>query len=332
MRGANGERPSSRPSFAVRHVIRIAHISDLHVLSHTGAHWRRILFNKRLAGYANLVLRRGRVHRRDYLRSVLAAAATHADHLVVTGDITNLALEHEYEEARALLDDVARRTEVSVVPGNHDIYLPSIRDNRRFARHFGPFLQSDLPELACELPVGHFPCVKLRGPLALIALSSAVPRPPFVSGGYVGRTQLEALERILAHPLVQQRTPLVLIHHPPVDTRPWLVQLRDGLADGPALRAVLGTLARGVVLFGHLHVRKRCTFQTGSGTLDVIGASGAALVHPDASVRAGFNMYVFDDRGALISVEAHVVEPVGSGFESRPIDWTAGSTEDRRTR
>ena len=68
-------------------MIRIAHISDLHVLSRTAAEWRRIVFNKRLTGYANLILHRGRVHRREYLLAVLSAAAKQADHLVVTGDV-----------------------------------------------------------------------------------------------------------------------------------------------------------------------------------------------------------------------------------------------------
>lgn len=97
--------------------MRIAHLSDLHVLSRTGAQWRRIIFNKRLTGYANLILRRGRVHRREYLLAVLSAAVERADHPVITGDITNLSLEHEYEEARALLNEASRRTEVTVVPG-----------------------------------------------------------------------------------------------------------------------------------------------------------------------------------------------------------------------
>ncbi len=301
-------------------MIRIAHLSDPHVLSRTAAQWRSIVFNKRVTGYANLVLRRGRVHRREYLLAVLAAAAERSDHLVVTGDITNLSLEHEYEEASALLVDAARRTEVTVVPGNHDIYLPATLDGRRFPHHFARFMQSDLPELACDLPAGPFPCVKLRGSVAFIALSSAVPRPPFVAAGYVGQPQLEALEQVLAHPAVRERTPVVLIHHPPADTRPRWVQLRDGLVDGLALRTVLATLARGVVLFGHLHVRRRCTLRTRSGTLDVIGASGAALDHQDASIRAGFNLYVIDDAGALVSVEAHVVDPLRGGFQTRPVD------------
>ncbi len=294
------------------HPTRIAHVSDLHVLSRTGAQWRRIVFNKRVTGYANLVLRRGRVHRRDYLLAVLSAAAAAADHLVVTGDITNLSLEHEYEEACALLDEAARKTEVTVVPGNHDIYLPVTHDHRRFPHHFARFLQSDLPELARELPAGRFPCVKLRGNVAIIALSSAVPRPPFVSAGYVGHAQLEALASVLAHPEVRRRTPIVLIHHPLVDQRLRLLQLRDGLVDAAALRRVLAPLERALVLYGHKHFRLRRSLATAAGRLDVIGASGAALDHPDASVRAGFNLYELDASGRLASAEAHVLDP-GTG-------------------
>ena len=298
-------------------------MSDPHVLSRTAAEWRSIVFNKRVTGYANLVLRRGRVHRREDLSSVFAAAAEQSDHVVVTGDVTNLSLDHEYEEAGALLAEVARRTEVTVVPGNHDVYLPSTHEGRRFPHHFGRYIASDLPQFARDLPAGPFPCVKLRGAVAFIALSSAVPRPPFVAAGYVGRLQLEALEELLAHPAVQQRTPVVLIHHPPVDARPRLTQLRDGLVDAAALRAVLAKLARGMVLFGHLHVRRRCTLRTPAGTIDVIGASGAALDHRDSAIRAGFNLYVVDDRGSLASVEARVLDPVRGGFDKRRINQSA---------
>ena len=80
--------------------MRIAHVSDLHVLSPAGVRWRSVVFNKRLTGYANILLRRGRVFRRDYLDTVLAAARHDADHVVVTGDITNLSLDTEYQVAR----------------------------------------------------------------------------------------------------------------------------------------------------------------------------------------------------------------------------------------
>lgn len=295
-------------------MFRIVHLSDLHVLSAAGVEWRHMLFNKRITGYANLLLHRGRVYRRDYLRAVLAASVGGADHVVVTGDITNLSLESEYEAARALLREVAQSVEVSVVPGNHDIYLPSVHRERRFPHYFAGFLDSDLPQFTCDLPAGAFPYVKLRGPVAIIGLSSAVPRPPFVSAGDLGNLQLAALANLLAHPEVAPRIPVVLIHHPPVDGRWAIMRLRDGLVDAASLRRVLQGVSRGLVLYGHTHVRVRCRLPTTLGSLDVVSASGAALDHPDEAVRAGFNRYEFADDGRMTGVEAQVIDVSGPGL------------------
>jgi 3',5'-cyclic AMP phosphodiesterase CpdA len=305
-------------------MFRVAHISDLHVLAPGGINWRAILFNKRITGYINLVLRRGRVHRRAYLEAVLHAASRNADHLVVTGDITNMALESEFMEARSLLDEAARRIEVTVVPGNHDIYLPPVFRQRRFQHHFGRFLRSDLPQLALDLPAGRYPCVKLRGSVAIVALSSGVPRPPFVSEGYLGREQLAALVGVLAYPEVKRRTPVVLLHHPPVDRRIRLAQLRDGLSDAAALRRILGTLTRGLVLFGHLHRRVRCQLPTATGALDVVGASGAALDHDFPSVRAGLNRYDVRSDGTVATIEALALDPAGQRLQPVPIPVRPG--------
>jgi 3',5'-cyclic AMP phosphodiesterase CpdA len=305
-------------------VLRVAHVSDLHVLSPRGFEWREALFNKRITGYANLLLHRGRVYRHEYLAAVLQAAAAQADHLVVTGDVTNLSLEREFEEASKLLDGIARTVEVTVVPGNHDVYLPAIHDGRRFPHHFGGFLRSDLPALARDLPAGPFPCVKLRGPVAIVALSSAVPRPPFVASGRVGEAQLAALREVLARPEVARRTPVVLVHHPPVDGRIRAARLRDGLVDAERLRAALSPLARGLVLFGHFHLRVRHRVRTAAGDLDVIGASGAALDHPHPAVRAGFNAYAIRDDGSLASAEAFVLARDGRTLERTPIPGSAG--------
>lgn len=295
-------------------VLRIAHVSDLHVLAPAGVELWRVLFNKRVTGYANLLTKRGRVYRREHLLAVVAEAAARADQLVVTGDITNLSLEGEYEEARRLLDDVAGSTEVTVVPGNHDIYLPAVHHERRFPHHFSAFMRSDLPELALDLPAGPFPSVKLRGPAALIGLSSAVPRPPFVSAGHLGHAQLDALARVLAHPEVARRTPVVLLHHSPFDSRFRLEQLRGGLVDAHGLRGALHGLSRGLVLYGHLHVRQHHRLKTGAGALDAVCASAAPLEHPDDRVRAGFNLYQLADDGSIASLEAWVREPASGSF------------------
>lgn len=298
-------------------MFRLAHISDTHVLSPEGVHWRELLFNKRITGWANTSLRRGRVHRRRYLEAVLDAASR-ADHLVVTGDVTNLGLESEYREARRLFDRHAGPGHISVVPGNHDLYLPSISREGRFERHFGSFVRSDLPELGVGVAAGTYPFVKLRGPAAIIGLSSAVPRPPFIAAGYLGHGQLQALSAILEHPEVTRRVPVILVHHPPVDSRNRLRRLRDGLADAAPLRRVLSTLSRGLVLFGHLHVRARCRF----GALHVVCASGAALDHPDDSIRAGYNLYELDDRG-VVGMEAIVVDAAGGSLRRTDVSARA---------
>lgn len=297
-------------------MLRIAHVSDLHVLAPLGVALREVIFNKRVTGYANLLTRRGRAYRREYLLAVLDEAAARADHVVVTGDITNLSLEGEYEEARRLLTDVARAAEVTVVPGNHDIYLPTVHRERRFPHHFGAFSQSDLPALALDLPAGRFPCVKLRGPAAIIGLSTAVPRPPFVSAGYVGREQLAALARVLAHPEVARRTPVVLLHHSPFEGRFRVEQLRGGLVDARALRRTLSPLARGLVLYGHLHLRQRAAMVTPAGALDAVCASAAPLDHASVHVRAGFNLYEMNDHGDVTAIEARVLDARAEGFSA----------------
>ena len=306
-------------------MFRIAHVTDLHVLAPAGYDLRGVLFNKRVTGYANLYMKRARAYRRDYLLSVLAAAAAQANHLVVTGDITNLSLESEYEEACRLFDDASRSTEVTVVPGNHDIYLPAIHRERRFPRHFGALMQSDLPELALDLPAGHFPIVKLRGPAAIVGLTSAVPRPPFVSAGHVGRDQLAALERVLGHPEVSRRTPVVLVHHGPFDLRFRLEQLRSGLVDAAALRRTLQPLERGLVLYGHHHVRRHRRLATASGALDAVCAPAAAVDHPGDRLRAGFNLYEIDDDGRIEAIDTSVIDPLTRAFRRAPLDLTSES-------
>jgi 3',5'-cyclic AMP phosphodiesterase CpdA len=287
-------------------MFRLAHISDTHIMAPEGVQWRELFFNKRITGWANTRLRRGRVYRRRYLEAVLQAASC-ADHLVITGDVTNLALEGEYREACRLFG--AAGTEISIVPGNHDLYLSAISREGRFERYFGSFMRSDLPDLQVRTAAGAFPFVRLRGPAAIIGLSSAITRPPFVTAGYLGQGQLRAFKAILEHPEVARRVPVILVHHPPVDSRDRLRRLHDGLADAASLRRLLTPLHRGLVLFGHHHTRMRCRY----GALDVVGASGAALDHPDDSIRAGYNLYTID-AGGVVGMEAHVVDPATSGL------------------
>jgi 3',5'-cyclic AMP phosphodiesterase CpdA len=295
--------------------MRVAHFSDLHLLSLEGVPAHRFL-NKRFTGWVNLRLKRGSIHRSAYVRAIAREVARlDVEHVVVTGDLTNLALESEYELVRDLFErdlglDPAR---VTIAPGNHDLYTRGALTSRRFERYLGPYLVSDLPELAVDVGGARFPIVKLRGEVAIVALSSAVPRLPLVAAGELGLPQLAALARVLAHPDVAKRTVLVAVHHPAVHEWSRVKTYIEGLRDAPALLAQLRPLARGMLLHGHLHRRIQRMVPTDDGQFLQVGATSASLHHDAPDRMAGFNVY---DLGAAAAtrVEAHVYSPDAGTF------------------
>ena len=110
-------------------MFRIAHLRHACSVAEQ-LEWRGC-FNKRITGYANPAAVRIGVNTVEVPR-----CGSGADHVVVTGDITNPRWR-EFDEARALLDSPAQSVEVSVVPGNHDIYLPAT--HRGASHHWACF-------------------------------------------------------------------------------------------------------------------------------------------------------------------------------------------------
>jgi 3',5'-cyclic AMP phosphodiesterase CpdA len=306
--------------------MRIAHFSDLHLLSLAGMGPTRFL-NKRLTGYANLRLKRGSIHRSAYVRAIAKEIMRQGvDHVVITGDLTNLALEAEFELAREVVrDDLGLdASRVSVVPGNHDVYTSGSEKKLRFANYFADYIASDLPLLAVSVPAGRFPFVKLRGPVAIIGLSSAITRPPFVAAGHLGRSQLHALTRILDDDEVRKRTPIIAIHHPIHNPPSRLKAALEGLSDAAELNEILQRVPRGLVLHGHLHRRVQRELLTTGGSLASVGATSASLHHADQARSAGFNLYEIDDTGTVTHIDAQVFDPERGTFRVQTIPVRQG--------
>lgn len=288
--------------------MRIAHLSDLHLLSLEGAVPYR-LFNKRITGYLNL-----RFHRKSVHKPFAVQAAAREirrlgiDHVAITGDLSNLALEGEFELVRRFLeDDLGLPPEqVSLIPGNHDAYTGGAHRSRRFARTFERYLKSDLPDFTGD---SGFPFVHLRGPVALIGLSTALPRPPLVASGAIGRAQLDALARLLEHPDVKGRTPVLLQHHPIHNPASLAKRTLEGLSDAAEEAHLLRRVRRGLVLHGHLHRRVHRKLATEGGSLDAVGATSASLLHESDERMAGFNVYEVDGGGAIRAIESHRLGP-----------------------
>jgi 3',5'-cyclic AMP phosphodiesterase CpdA len=297
--------------------MRIAHFSDLHLLDLQGVRPHRF-FNKRLSGYANIRLKRGHIHKSSYVRAIAREIMrAKIEHVCITGDITNLALEPEFELARVVIEEELHldAEHVTIVPGNHDLYTRGALRTRRFTRYFGDYLKSDLPELAIDTGLGHFPVVKLRGPAAIIGLSSAVPRLPFVAAGKLGSAQLDALGRVLAHPEVKKRTPVLALHHPAHNPPSWLKTLLEGLHDAKDLWQRLQVVPRGLILHGHLHRRIQRLQRTAAGDMLSVGATSASLHHHEEGRMAGFNLYEIREDGEIGTIESHLFDPRDETFK-----------------
>jgi 3',5'-cyclic AMP phosphodiesterase CpdA len=296
--------------------MKIAHFSDLHLYSAAGVPAHRFL-NKRLTGWANLRLRRGVRHRASYVRAIAREIARIApDHVVVTGDLTNLALEPEFELAREVIEhdlglDAAR---VTIVPGNHDRYTRGAAVSRRFEHYFAAWLETDLPALRAGPGAIWSPVVKLHDGVAIVGLSSAIPCLPFVASGEIGTEQLAALERVIAHPEVRDRALVLALHHPPVHAWPPGRAPLQALRDGPALVAALRPVRCALVLHGHLHRRIHRAWTTDEGSVEQIGATSASLHHQDPACMAGFNLYELGPSSRRAHVHARVYSPETGEF------------------
>src|ERR1700756_5104316 len=167
----------------------LAHLSDPHLAPLPKPRLSELV-GKRAFGYLNWTHNRHKIHRRDVLDALVSDMLAQApDHIAVTGDLVNLALEAEFAPARAWLMSMGVPHGVTAIPGNHDAYVR--RTRHRFVESFGDYLRGD------DASGDAFPFLRRRGPVALIGLSSAVPTPPLMATGTLGRRQREALERML---------------------------------------------------------------------------------------------------------------------------------------
>jgi 3',5'-cyclic AMP phosphodiesterase CpdA len=301
--------------------MRIAHISDLHLLSLEGLEPRRLL-GKRFTGWVNIKMKRGAVHKLFAAQAVAREIRERGiDHVVVTGDLTNLSLESEFELARAFLEtDLGLPPDrVSVVPGNHDVYTRGAYRSRRFQCYLGDYITSDLPGASGVPGAGRFPYVRLRGPVAIIGVSTALPRPPLVATGEVGHLQRQALHALLEHDEVRRRTPVLLQHHPWHRYASFRKQAMHGLMDAAEERVVLGGVRRGLLLHGHLHRRVHRIVDTDRGRIDAVATTSASQLSDDPLRMSGFNLYDIDDGGAVTGIESWRLERDTGRFVPAPV-------------
>jgi len=297
---------------------RLAHVTDPHFRSFEGAHVGDFV-GKRAVGALNLLVYRRRRHKMDLLTALGADLRAQApDHLALTGDLSNVSLDAEWRLALRWLEGLGRSPEeVTIIPGNHDAYVPDVVEGRAFETMFARYQTAGHGDesvayggaaagapasLPPPLPIDGYPFVRFRGPLALVSVNSCVATRGLGAWGRIGEDQLRRIEVTLGSPELRGRVRVVLIHHPPVRHKG--VEDRN-LRDREEFTALLGRAGADLVLHGHDHQDEEARVPgPGGEQIPIIGAGSASYVG-SGERRARYNIYEFDGAGITVVTRAH---------------------------
>ena len=259
----------------------LAHLSDPHLAPLPEPRWRDLI-GKRVTGYINWQRSRRFIHDSGVLAKIVADMRMQVpDHIAVTGDIANIALEEEFERGRKWLQNLGALHDVSLVPGNHDAYVPKAV---RYAPQWAPWMSGD------DGAAG-FPYVRRRGPLALIGLTTAVSTPWFMATGRLGAAQLARLGDTLAALAREPVFRVVLIHHPPVSPRP----ANKRMDDSAEFLRVIAAHGAELVLHGHDHLHMLNWLAGPNGArVPAVGVPSASAAPGLAKDAAAYNLYAID--------------------------------------
>ena len=148
--------------------------------------------------------------------------AQNPDHIAVTGDLTNIAMHEEFENARLLAGGArAARTWSPPFPATTTPTCPA--RITATAPLWAPWMLNDDAE---HVDKALFPFMRRKRHVALIGVSSAVASVPFMATGRVGSDQTRRLWPLLDEARAEGLFRIILIHHPPklIDPRQRLAQ------------------------------------------------------------------------------------------------------------
>jgi 3',5'-cyclic AMP phosphodiesterase CpdA len=287
-------------------VFVLAHLSDPHLSTLKGVPFTAIL-NKRLLGYLSWHRRRRHVHC-PYILDALLRDMREAspDHVAVTGDLTHLGLPDEFRQVARWLQELGAPDRITVIPGNHDAYVPQPWEET--FREWAPYLAGDEPAAA-----GTYPMLRVRGPAALIGLSSARPSGPFLAVGSLGRGQMARFEKVLEETGRRGLLRIVLLHHPPV---PGSIAWRKRLTDARLFAEVLGRQGAEVILHGHAHLSMAHRLVAGVKNIPVLGVPSASHSPSNRQRGACYHLYRFERRadGWVMLLTARVFSAAADRF------------------
>jgi len=302
--------------------MRLAHFSDLHLLSHDGARWLD-LANKRWIGAMNLLSNRSRHYHVDAFDDMVSDLnAVGVDHVLCTGDVTNLALRQEFAFARGKFDKLAHGPlGVTVIPGNHDAYVAE--GVPLFAEMFAELSTCDPGwewTRAGSIDSGEpddlrWPIVRVRGELALIGTSTSRATPWFTAYGRLGSGQLARLRSVLSDPRLADKIRVVAIHHPPAGKRA-KSRIR-GLRDHAAFAEVIAQAGAHLIVHGHEHRDMTEVLPGPAGPVPVRGIASGTYFHNKPERIARYRIYELAG-GSVASDHVRIWDRERRAFAAEP--------------
>lgn len=276
---------------------RLAHLSDPHLSPPPPSSWRSVAGKRLLSRIAWARKKRAR-HLPEILSRLLADIHGQSpDHTVITGDLTNFATPEEFAAARSWLEAMGPADQITVSPGNHDAL------DGEHAGRFAPWT----PWLGDDGDAAAFPKVRVRGPVAVFNLCSALPTALHLAQGELGADQLSRLEALL--PQYAHLRRVLILHHP---AAPGVVSGRKALRDREALADIVRRHGCELILHGHAHTAPLNAIEGPNGRrVPVLGVPSASSNGGGHDTPARWHLLEFDGAEGPIRVTARGISAGG---------------------
>lgn len=267
-------------------MFKLAHISDVHLGPLPNLTIRE-LASKRITGYVNWHRNRRKHLFPNALEMVLdALRAENPDHLAITGDLVNLASKLEVKLVSEWLKEAGAPLDTSVVPGNHDAYVPGAHE--RVVQAWYDYMRGDDDPLIFQDDHKLFPYIRRRGPIALIGCSTSIATPPFSAQGYFSGRQARETAGLLKAAGEEGLFRVVMIHHPPIRGAAPQHKRMIGIR---RFAAAIRTGGAELVLHGHTHLNTLYWLADREKKVPVVGIASASQGPGAKKPAAGYNLF-----------------------------------------
>lgn len=221
----------------------LAHLSDFHLLDE--AHARRGGGDRLRLNFLSFGRPLDHARRRQRAGAALREARrSGAQHLLLTGDLTEEGLPAQFEILAELLAESGwAPSRVTLVPGNHDAYAHGEAWTRALEGPLRAYRETSTAGVPVELPGA-----------TVLPLSTAINQPVTRSAGSIAGAELAAVARAATQSRRAGSTLLLAMHHPPQRHPLPPMQWIDGLKEHAAMGALLAEHDHVHVLHGHTHV------------------------------------------------------------------------------